>query len=148
MSLADHNGYAGDLPVDESLRVLAADPKAVMVDVRTEPEWQYVGSPDLSGLQKDILFLSWQVYPSMQVAPNFVEQLGKELRKRGADEATPVLFLCRSGARSRSAAMAMTQAGWSRCYNIVDGFEGPMDANRHRGSTRGWKAQGLPWRQG
>jgi len=148
MSLADQNGYAGDVPVAEALRVLTSDAKAVMVDVRTEPEWQYVGAPDLSGLQKDILFLSWQVYPSMQVLPDFVGRLADELRKRGVDEAAPVLFLCRSGVRSKSAAIAMTQAGWSRCYNITDGFEGPMDATRHRGKLKGWKAEGLPWRQG
>jgi rhodanese-related sulfurtransferase len=148
MSLADQNAYAGDVPVDDAYRMLEADGKAIMVDVRTEPEWQYVGAPDLSGIGKDIVFLSWQVYPSMQVIPGYVERLSETLRKRGADETTPVLFLCRSGVRSRSAAIAMTQAGWSHCYNISDGFEGPMDPDRHRGRVRGWKAEGLPWRQG
>jgi len=148
MSLADSNAYAGDVPAQEAFRMLEADPKSVIVDVRTEPEWQYVGAPDLSGIERDVLFLSWQVYPSMQVLPGFVERLGEELRKRGVDEATPVLFLCRSGVRSRGAAIAMTQAGWSRCFNIADGFEGPMDPERHRGQMGGWKAGGLPWRQG
>ena len=44
--------------------------------------------------------------------------------------------------------MALTQAGYAACYNISDGFEGPHDKNRHRGSTAGWKARGLPWVQG
>jgi rhodanese-related sulfurtransferase len=148
MSLADPNAYAGDVPAQEALRMLAADSKAVMVDVRTEPEWQYVGAPDLSELQKDILFLSWQVYPSMQILPDFAQRLNEALRKRGAAESTPVLFLCRSGVRSKAAAIAMTQAGWTRCYNIADGFEGPTDEKRQRGRLRGWKADGLPWRQG
>jgi rhodanese-related sulfurtransferase len=148
MSVADQNAYAGDVLVDEAFRRLKADAKAVMVDVRTEPEWQYVGTPDISGIEKDIVFLSWQVYPSMQIMPDYVERLSEELRKRGADEATPLLFLCRSGVRSRSAAIAMTRAGWLHCYNIADGFEGPMDPDRHRGRVRGWKAEGLPWRQG
>ena len=148
MAVANHNTYAGDVPVEEALRMLAADEKAAMVDVRTEPEWQYVGAPDLSAIHKEVVFLSWQVYPSMQILPGFVERLSAELRRRGADEATPVLFLCRSGVRSRNAAIAMTQAGWSQCFNITDGFEGPTDSERHRGRLGGWKADGLPWRQG
>jgi len=148
MSRADQDAYAGDVPVDEAFRMLEADAKALMVDVRTEPEWQYVGAPDLSGLNKDIVFLSWQIYPSMQIRPDYVERLSEELRKRGADETARVLFLCRSGVRSRAAAIAMARAGWSHCYNIADGFEGPTDPDRHRGRLRGWKAGGLPWRQG
>ena len=65
----------------------------------------------------------------------------------GADKDAPVLFLCRSGARSRSAAIALTAAGFSRAYNIVGGFEGDLDGDRHRGQTNGWKAAGLPWKQ-
>jgi rhodanese-related sulfurtransferase len=58
-----------------------------------------------------------------------------------------MLFLCRSGARSRAAAMALTAAGYTSCYNIAEGFEGNPDAERHRGTTGGWKAAGLPWAQ-
>ncbi|HZF36618.1 MAG TPA: rhodanese-like domain-containing protein, partial [Candidatus Angelobacter sp.] len=63
------------------------------------------------------------------------------------DREAPIFFLCRSGARSRAAAMAMTQAGYARCYNIANGFEGNHDAERHRGKAAGWKADGLPWTQ-
>ena len=148
MSFSNENAYGGDVQVAEAFRMLVDNEKAALVDVRTEPEWQYVGAPDLSALDKDVLFLSWQVYPSMQILPGFVERLGEELRRRGADESSPVLFLCRSGARSRSAATAMTRAGWSRCFNVADGFEGPLDSERRRGKIEGWKARGLPWRQG
>jgi len=58
-----------------------------------------------------------------------------------------LLFLCRSGVRSRAAAIAMTAAGYSRAYNIAQGFEGDPDAERHRGNKNGWKASGLPWKQ-
>ena len=64
------------------------------------------------------------------------------------DKTQLIYFLCRSGARSNSAAMALTQAGYTACFNISEGFEGPHDQNRHRGSTAGWKASGLPWVQG
>jgi rhodanese-related sulfurtransferase len=57
------------------------------------------------------------------------------------------MFLCRSGVRSRAAAIAMTRAGFSRAYNIAGGFEGDLDGERHRGAANGWKAAGLPWKQ-
>ncbi len=64
------------------------------------------------------------------------------------DKAAPVLFLCRSGARSRSAAMAATAAGYAKAYNVAEGFEGDLDGEGHRGKLNGWKVAGLPWRQG
>ncbi len=83
----------------------------------------------------------------MKVNPNFAANLEAALREKGAARDTPVLFLCRSGARSRAAAIAMTAAGHTQCFNIADGFEGPLDEQRRRGATAGWKAQGLPWSQ-
>ncbi len=65
----------------------------------------------------------------------------------GADKAAPVLLLCRSGARSRAAAIALTGLGFAGAYNIAGGFEGDPDGARHRGLRNGWKADGLPWRQ-
>jgi rhodanese-related sulfurtransferase len=59
----------------------------------------------------------------------------------------PILFICRSGGRSRAAAAALTAAGYRRCYNVAEGFEGNPDPERHRGKTGGWKAAGLPWVQ-
>jgi rhodanese-related sulfurtransferase len=58
------------------------------------------------------------------------------------------MFLCRSGARSHSAAEAATRAGWRECYNVLEGFEGDKDAAHHRGTVGGWKKAGLPWIQG
>lgn len=147
MSLDGATIFAGDLSLDDAYTILASNERALLVDVRTQPEWQFVGVPDLTGLGRSVIFKQWQVYPAMEVAADFVETLDDELRRRGAEAATPVIFLCRSGARSRHAAIAMTSAGWSRCYNIADGFEGPLDANRHRGSVGGWRARGLPWTQ-
>lgn len=71
----------------------------------------------------------------------------KILREREVAASAPVLFLCRSGARSRAAAIALTQAGQARCFNIAEGFEGPLDDKRKRGVVGGWKARGLPWAQ-
>jgi len=59
----------------------------------------------------------------------------------------PIVFMCRSGGRSKAAAVAMTAQGFRRCYNLAGGFEGPLDSARHRGTAGGWKAAGLPWAQ-
>jgi rhodanese-related sulfurtransferase len=140
-------GYAGEMSVTDAYAMLAEDKSAVLVDVRTKAEWTYVGAPDLSNIGKETIFVEWQTFPSMKVAPDFANDLLKILRARAVSAAAPVLFLCRSGARSRAAAIALTQAGQARCFNITEGFEGPLDDKRRRGGVAGWKARGLPWAQ-
>lgn len=135
--------YAGDLSVERAWDMLARDKNAVLVDVRTRPEWQFVGVPDLDRVGKKPLFVSWQIYPDMRPNESFVDQLGAA----GVAPNAPVLLICRSGARSRAAAMALTAAGFEHCYNVAGGFEGDPDAERHRGTVNGWKAAGLPWKQ-
>jgi rhodanese-related sulfurtransferase len=136
--------YDGDISPKQAWDMLAQDKAAVLVDVRTRPEWSFVGIPDLANLGKQVVLLSWQVYPEMKVDSDFVAKLKAELP--GGPDA-PVLFLCRSGARSRAAAQALTAAGFSRCYNVSEGFEGDKDAGSHRGQRGGWKFASLPWIQ-
>ena len=136
-------GYAGEIGVAELWSALEAAPDAVLVDVRTRAEWNFVGVPELSELGKAPVFVEWQAYPTMEINPAFVETVEAAV----ADRDAPVFLLCRSGARSRAAAIALTEAGYRNCYNVTEGFEGPPDAERHRGRTAGWKAQGLPWMQ-
>lgn len=138
------SSYAGDVSPRQAWDMLASDPKAALVDVRTPAEWNYVGVPDLSTLGKKPLFVSWMFFPSMEVNPQFAEHL--ETARLDAD--APLLFICRSGARSRSAAMAMTARGYTRCYNVASGFEGDPNTTRHRGTVNGWKVDSLPWIQG
>jgi rhodanese-related sulfurtransferase len=147
MSAQLSNGYAGDVSASEAYSMLEGDKSAVLVDVRTKAEWSYVGVPDLAGLGKETIFIEWQEFPSMKVAADFAPHLFEILRARGVSAAAPVLFLCRSGARSRAAAIALTKAGQQHCYNIADGFEGPLDNKQRRGAVDGWKADGLPWAQ-
>lgn len=141
------SGYAGDVSPVEALEVLRRDPKAQLVDVRTTAEWAFVGAPDLSGLGRELHRVEWQRYPDMSPNPDFVGIVAERLKLSGADEETPILFLCRSGARSRAAAMAMTAAGYRHALNVAGGFEGDVDAEGHRGTSGGWKAAKLPWRQ-
>ncbi len=135
--------YAGDVTSREAWEVLERDPKAVLLDVRTDAEWSYVGLPDLSVLEKRTLRVSWQYYPEQTLNSDFVAEVaGHNL---ASDQ--PLLIICRSGVRSRNAAIALTARGYSRCFNVSDGFEGGHDGERHRGVQDGWKAAGLPWRQ-
>jgi len=128
-------GYAGDVSVADAYSMLEENEAAVLVDVRTKAEWTYVGAPDLSDIGKQTIFIEWQEFPSMKVASDFAPTLLNILRARGVAATAPVLFLCRSGARSRAAAIALTEAGQSRCYNIAEGFEGPLDDKRQRGAV-------------
>jgi rhodanese-related sulfurtransferase len=136
-------GYAGNVAPATAWKILSENKDAVLIDVRTRAEWNYVGLPELASIGKQPALLEWQVFPSMQQNPEFVAALGNAI----ADKDTPLLFLCRSGVRSAAAAKAMTAAGFSTCFNVADGFEGPLDAQGKRGSAEGWKATGLPWRQ-
>ncbi|MFI1463712.1 MULTISPECIES: rhodanese-like domain-containing protein [Nocardia] len=135
--------YAGDIGPQQAWELLAENPDAVLVDVRTEAEWKFVGVPDTSSVAKPTLLVEW-VDSTGARNTGFLDQLRTALGDRPAD--APVLFLCRSGQRSAHAADVATAAGIAPSYNISDGFEGPLDEFGHRGGT-GWRALGLPWRQ-
>jgi rhodanese-related sulfurtransferase len=135
-----------DVPPQEVWQALKSDPTAKLVDVRTTPEWNFVGVPDLSPLKRRALFCEWNRFPAGS-NPDFVAEVIEALKRTNHRKGAPLLMICRSGARSRSAAIALTAAGYGPCFNIKDGFEGALDPERHRGSAAGWKAAGLPWIQ-
>lgn len=128
--------YAGALTPAEAHELWHLAPGARLVDVRTRAEWDWVGR--IPGAVE----LEWLSYPEMKPNPNFLAQL-----KPQVDHESLVMFLCRSGQRSHMAATAASQAGWTDCYNILEGFEGERDAGLHRGTVGGWKHAGLPWEQ-
>jgi rhodanese-related sulfurtransferase len=134
--------YAGDVTPASAYAAVTQGEGAVLVDVRTRAEWAYVGVPQLDGHHRPLL-VEWQRYPDGRVNDDFVD----ELRAAGVVEGTPVYFLCRSGVRSVAAAEAATRAGLGPAYNVLEGFEGPHDRDGHR-TVAGWKAAGLPWKQG
>jgi len=137
-----------ELSCQEAWARLVADSSTVLVDVRTQAEWAFVGLADLSGIGKEPVLVEWSNFPSSRVDSHFVEKLDIALKERGVGRGDEVLFLCRSGGRSRMAAEAMAGAGYTRCRNVAEGFEGPLDDSRHRGTRSGWKMAGLPWVQG
>jgi len=140
-------GYQADVTPAEAWGTLSSESGAALVDVRTAAEWNYVGLPDLSAIRAPLLKIEWQSFPSGAVDPRFAEKLDAELKKQGMPADAPLFFICRSGQRSAAAAAAITSAGYSRCYNVAGGFEGPRDGDGHRGTSEGWKAARLPWVQ-
>lgn len=140
--------HIDDVPVEEVWARLSKDAGAVLIDVRTRAEWTFVGLPDLSEIGKRVLTVEWQANPESAAEVGFTERLTKALDAASATQDSELFFICRSGARSRMAAEAMARAGYRRCRNVADGFEGPLDADRHRGRVAGWKAAGLAWVQG
>jgi rhodanese-related sulfurtransferase len=136
--------YAGDITPLEAWKLLSDNPNAVLVDVRTDAEWRFVGVPDLSSLGRDAVYIEWVTTNGVPNV-NFADELKGSVPP--SDEERPVIFLCRSGNRSIGAAELATEEGLAPAYNVLDGFEGHLDASGHRGET-GWRAVGLPWKQG
>ncbi len=136
-------GHAGEATPEQAWRILRENPHAVVVDVRTQPGWVFVGVPGLSSPNKRVVFVPWQFCPNLRPNPECANQL----EAAGVKPEGPVLFPCRSGNRSRAAAIAMAAKGFRRRDNVADGFEGPLDGTKRRGSTGGWKVSGLPWIQ-
>ena len=126
--------YAGALLPAEAYALMQSGAK--LVDVRTRAELDWVGRVPGAA------FVEWNSYPEGRTNPAFLEQLGGVAQK---DE--PVMFICRSGARSHNAALLALQAGYATSYNVLEGFEGDRDASGHRNTTGGWRAAGLPWTQ-
>ena len=132
--------YAGDITPQQAWDLLRDNPEAVLVDVRTQGEWDTIGVPDIAETGRPAHFIQW-VDSTGTPNPTFVD----DLRQAGVSGG-PVVFLCRSGQRSIHSAVAATAAGIEPSYNVLEGFEGPVGATGAR-NVSGWKVLGLPWRQ-
>ena len=130
--------YAGAVDPIQAWALLTEDPQIRLVDVRTNAERDWIGKVAVN--QSQHLAVQWSLYPGAIPNPNFLEELGAQ-----AEHHAVLLFLCRSGVRSRHAAVLATQAGFSNCFDILEGFEGDRDAAGHRKTIAGWCHAGLPW---
>ena len=142
LKIAQNRGSDANLPYDgallptEAFEVLNGSAVAVLVDVRTRAEIDWVG------FVPGAIHIEWQDYPACHLNTRFIDELRQSVPDDGL-----LLFICRSGARSHSAASAATAAGFAGCYNVLQGFEGSRDAQGHRNILGGWRAAGLPWKQ-
>ena len=127
----------------ECFEKLSIEVNSQLIDVRTKPEWIYVGVPDLSSINKKVIFVSWQVYPEMGTNKFFENQILESNIKKDNN----LYFICRSGNRSNNAAEFLTSRGFSNCFNVIDGFEGKQNHERQRASIDGWQFNNLPWKQ-
>lgn len=134
-ALATGLTYAGGVPPALAWELVNAG-LAQLVDVRTAEERKFVGHVPGSA------HVAWANGTSLTRNPRFVRELEAKVGKDA-----PVLLLCRSGKRSVLAAEAAAKAGFSHVFNILEGFEGDIDEQQHRGSSDGWRLQGLPWVQ-
>ena len=130
----------------QAWEVLASDKSAVLLDVRSRFEYEYVGHPESA------INVPWKEMPDWQIDPEFVQKVRQQLQPLSgqADPAQTltVLTICRSGQRSMAAATRLAESGFTRVFNIAEGFEGVLDSHGHRGAVNGWRYHRLPWRQG
>lgn len=127
-------GYAGDVPAELAWQWLQAG-EAVLIDVRTDAEREWVGKVP------GAVAVAWKQWPGMAANQNFDAEL-----RAAVPEGKKVVLLCRSGVRSVAAAQRAAGLG-IEAYNILEGFEGDVDANGQRGQLGGWRKRGLPWHQ-
>lgn len=125
--------------------LLCKDPRAVLIDVRSEMEFLFVGHP------VGAVHVPWIDEPDWDINPDFVKHV-RQLMLGGLSHTSekgsaPVLLICRSGKRSLEAGEKLIKAGFTEVYNVLEGFEGELDDNHHRSSIGGWRFHGLPWAQ-
>lgn len=127
--------YAGGISPADAWQLVSAG-QATLVDVRTVEERKFVGHVPAS------LHVAWATGLSLTRNPRFVGELSAKLKKDAV-----ILLICRSGKRSAQAAEAATKAGFRNVFNVLEGFEGDLNAAGQRGQLNGWRANALPWQQ-
>ena len=131
---------------------LSIDDSSYLIDVRTKPEWNFVGYPYIKNMKNDIIFCEWAFYPLMQKNPYFEDEI---LSKLNLNNCRNLYFICRSGSRSFNAAFSIQNfisqqqilKNSIKCINVKFGFEGDLSEDKRRGFSNGWKFSGLPWKQ-
>ncbi|WP_189357469.1 rhodanese-like domain-containing protein [Undibacterium squillarum] len=131
--------YAGAVTPEEAWNLLQQDPSVILIDVRTQAERDWIGKVSVPEQQHGAV--QWSLYPGGTPNPAFLSQLKETV----PDKQRCIVFLCRSGVRSRHAAKAATEAGYTQCFDILEGFEGDKDTAGHRKTVGGWCFRQLPW---
>jgi rhodanese-related sulfurtransferase len=126
-----------DVTPQQAFEELQAKPNTLLIDCRTEAEFYYVGHP------VDAVNIEWNTEPDFEINPHFSDEV---LRMAGRKD-RPIILICRSGKRSLDAGQALEEHGFTHVRNVLEGFEGELDAEHHRGTLGGWRMRGLPWRQ-
>ena len=133
------------LSATQAYKMLDDDPRSVLIDVRSNMEFLFVGHP------KGAISIPWIDEPDWVINPHFITDVRKVLLG-GVSCSTdvgcaPIILICRSGKRSLEAGALLVENGFSRVFNILEGFEGELDETHHRSTQGGWRFDGLPWEQ-
>ncbi len=133
-----------ELSPQQAYDLAAKDPSALLVDIRSDMEFLFVGHP------KDAVNIAWIDEPDWTINPNFTAEVRKLILggvASDSDDAVPVVLICRSGKRSMEAGNKLLEDGLSNIYSVKGGFEGPLDDQHQRSTIDGWRHAGLPWAQ-
>ncbi len=143
--MAESKKEVQHLTPKQAAKLIEENPRAILIDVRSNMEFLFVGHP------KGAIHIPWIDEPDWEVNPNFVRQV-RELMLGGiicdeGDGCAPIILICRSGKRSVEAGNKLLEAGMRDVYNVLDGFEGELDDKHQRSSLGGWRFDDLPWEQ-
>ena len=128
----------------DAFELVKKDPRALLIDVRSNMEFLFIGHP------VGAISIPWIDEPDWEINPHFAAEIRK-LLLGGLDHRdgrnVPVVLICRSGKRSLEAGELLIKEGFGDVYNVSDGFEGELDDNHHRSNLGGWRFENLPWEQ-
>ena len=133
-----------ELTPTEAHEILEKDSKIILIDIRANMEYLFVGHP------KGAIHVPWIDEPDWVVNENFVKEIRQLMLGGICDQSKggpPIILICRSGKRSVDAGNALLEAGLKKICHINEGFEGELDSQHHRSSVGGWRFHGLPWEQ-
>jgi len=129
----------------EAWEIMQKEPRSVMIDVRSDMEFLFVGHP------VGAIHIPWIDYPDWRLNPDFVTEVRKLVLGgvcyEKPNSGVPILLICRSGKRSLEAGNLLVKEGFCDVYNVAEGFEGELDEKHHRSTQGGWRFHGLPWEQ-
>ena len=125
--------------------LLQKEPKVAFIDVRSDMEYLFIGHPT------GAVNIPWIAEPDWIINPDFVREVRKlvlgGIIESPEHHSVPVMLICRSGNRSDEAGKLLIENGFTRVYNIEQGFEGELDEDHHRSTQGGWRHDNLPWEQ-
>ena len=134
-----------DLSPKQAWQMLHDDPRAVLIDIRSNMEFLFVGHP------VGAVHVPWIDEPDWQINPHFVVEVRKVMLGgivcEGDEGCAPVILICRSGKRAKDAGKTLLEAGFKQVFHVAEGFEGDLNEHHQRSSVGGWRFAGLPWEQ-
>lgn len=128
----------------EAWQICQGDSGALLIDVRSSMEYLFIGHP------AGAIHVPWIDEPDWLINPHFVTDVRKLIlggKSENADDSVPIVLICRSGKRSKEAGTKLSEAGFSKVFNVEEGFEGELDEHHHRSTSGGWRYHDLPWEQ-